>query len=50
MSAELHGAAVRLRREGFTLTQIADATEIRREQVHATIQLGERLLSLDEQP
>ncbi|MCY1355537.1 hypothetical protein D9M68_158930 [compost metagenome] len=42
--------SARLRREGFTLTQIADATGAQREQVHTNIQLGERLLSLEKQP
>lgn len=40
--------AARLRRDGLSLTQIAEATEIPREQVKSRIDLGERLLQLEE--
>ncbi|MNF93648.1 hypothetical protein D3C85_1525540 [compost metagenome] len=39
--------SARLRREGFTLSQIAETTGTEREQVATNIQLGERLISLE---
>jgi hypothetical protein len=39
--------AARMRREGFTLTEIANATGIARDRVAKRIELGERLISLD---
>lgn len=38
----------KLRREGLSLSEIADLTGIRKEQANAKIILGERLLSLVE--
>lgn len=40
----------KLRRDGLTLKQIADQVGIEKEQVAARIKLGERLLSLGEEP
>lgn len=42
--------AARLRRDGLSLTQVAEVTEIPREQVKSRIELGERLLQLEETP
>ncbi|MBP5119602.1 hypothetical protein HUS85_27585 [Pseudomonas protegens] len=38
----------KLRREGLSLSEVAQATGIKKEQVNAKVTLGERLLSLDE--
>ncbi|SEB72688.1 hypothetical protein SAMN05216178_2022 [Pseudomonas saponiphila] len=38
----------KLRRDGLTLSEVAQATGIRKEQANAKIILGERLLSLVE--
>lgn len=40
----------RLRRGGLTLREIAELVGIEKEQVPARIELGERLLSLEESP
>lgn len=40
----------RLRREGFTLGQVASIVGIEKGKAMERIKLGERLLSLDEQP
>lgn len=42
--------AARLRRGGLSLSEIAEATEIPREQVKSQIDLGERLLQAEEAP
>lgn len=42
--------AARLYRDGLSLTQISEATEIPREHVKTRIELGQRLLQLEETP
>lgn len=39
--------AAKLRREGLTLSRVADCTGIPKEQIADRIKLGERLLSLE---
>lgn len=51
--AEKRGHAVakrcaKLKREGLTHSQISEVTGVKRELLHTRIQLGERLLSIDE--
>lgn len=42
--------ATRLYRDGLSLTQIAEATDIPRDKIKTRIELGQRLLQLEESP